>query len=241
LPIRKADINAIEQVCAGCGAVHTLPLGHAFLKARKGPYAIAAGDTLELQIDGQKSTITFSGASFASGELIPVAEVAAVARDQMTGATVDLDGDALRITSRARGMGASSIRVTGGTAMETLGFDDRLHRPVCLGVTKGAGSFQQTAVDTIALPHCPECGARECLVRTWDKCPPGYEETFFAQHRRAVNALAEYLKAETCSDPDARARHEAERTSPPDIATDFATKPVIVAFATAEDTAEETT
>lgn len=231
MPIIKADTTMIEQLCAGCGAVHTIPLMQASIKARKGPYALSPGDTLELELDGEKTILTFAQSPSAASGLIPAAEIAETARGQLTRATIEIDGDALRITSLTRGMGASSVRVTGGTAMEKLGLDDRLHGPLCLGVTKGAGPFKQTAVDTIELPHCPECRAKECLVRTWDVCPPGFEDMAFAQHRRVVNALAEHLKAEGFSDPDARKQHAAERVSPPDIARDFGTKPVLVAFA----------
>lgn len=233
MPIIKADTTMIEQLCAGCGAVHTIPLTQASIKARKGPYALSPGDTLELEIDGEKAVLTFASSFGTPDGMMPVAELAETARGQLTRAAVDIDSDALRITSFAKGMGMSSVRVTGGTAMEKLGLDTRLHGPLCLGATKGAGPFKQTAVDTIELPHCPECGAKECLVRTWDVCPPAYEQMAFAQHRRVVNALAEHLKAEGFSDPDARKLHEAERASPPDIAKDFGTKPVLVAFAVA--------
>lgn len=235
MPLIKANTTEIEQVCAGCDAVHTIPLKQAAIKARKGPYALSPGDTLEIEIDGEPIIITFAGPAFAASGLYQVAEVADATGIQLAGASVDIDADALRIVSTSAGIGTSSIRVTGGTAMETLGLDDRFHGPLCLGATKGAELFQQTARDTIELPHCPECGAKECLVRTWDKCPPEYEETFFAQHRRAVNALAEYLKAEGFSDPDAKPLHDAESTPPPDIAADFGPQPMILAIPHVED------
>src|SRR5690606_9992105 len=102
-------------------------------------------------------------------------------------------------------------------AKDKLGLDDREHRPITLGVTKGSGDFERTAPDTIDLPHCPECGAKECLVRTWDQSPAELADSFFVQHRRAVNALAQHLLVEGFAAREILAMQAAANTAPPDI------------------------
>lgn len=228
MPIQRLDSITIEQVCAGCGAVHAIPIQHASIKARKGPYALAPGDELELEIDGKPATITFGGRSIgAAGMTIATSAVAAAAA-QLDVASVDADSDALRIVSRSAGLGTSSLRVTGGTAKDKLGLDGREHRPISLGVTKGSSDAQRTALDTIDLPHCPECGAKECLVRTWDRSPAELADSFCAQHRRAVNALAQYLLVEGLAVPEAFAMHAAQSATPADIDHRFPAEPLVL-------------
>jgi hypothetical protein len=214
-------------VCAGCGAVHTIPIQHASIKARRGPYGLAPGDTLELEIDGKPTTITFAARAIAAGMTMATSAVAAAAT-QLDVASVDADSDALRIVSRSAGLAASSIRVTGGTAKDKLGLDDREHRPISLGVTKGSGDAQRTALDTIDLPHCPECGAKECLVRTWDRSPAELAGSFLVQHRRTVNALAQYLLVEGLAIPEAFAMQAAQSAAPPDIDDRFPAEPLVL-------------
>jgi hypothetical protein len=156
---------------------------------------------------------------------------ATAAAAQLATASVDADRNALRLTSRSAGLGMSSIRVTGGTAKDKLGFDGREHRPISLGVTKGSGDTQRTAPDTIDLPHCPECGAKECLVRTWDRAPDELADSFFAQHRRAVNALAQHLLVEGFAIPEALAMQTAANAPPPDIDHRFPTEPIVLPLA----------
>jgi hypothetical protein len=228
MPIQRLDSTTIEQVCAGCGAVHVIPIQRASLKARKGPYGLAPGDTLELEVDGKPTTITFGGRAIAAAGMAMATSVVAAAAAQLDLASVDADSDALRIVSRSVGLGTSSIRVTGGTAKDKLGLDGREHRPISLGVTRGSGEAQRTALDTIDLPHCPECGAKECLVRTWDRSPAELADSFFAQHRRAVNALAQYLLVEGLATPDAFAMHAAQSATPPDIDPRFPAEPLVL-------------
>jgi hypothetical protein len=228
MPIQRVDSTTLEQVCAGCGAVHAIPLKQASIKARRGPYGLSPGDTLELEIDGKPETITFTAQEIAAEAMtLPTMAVTAAAA-QLATASVDADRDALRIISRSSGFGISSIRVTGGTARDKLGLDGGEHRPITLGVTKGSGDAQRTAVDTIDLPHCPECGAKECLVRTWDRAPAELADSFFAQHRRAVNALAQHLLAEEFAVPDALAMQAAAHAAPPDIDHRFPAEPLVL-------------
>jgi hypothetical protein len=223
MPIRRLDRETLEQVCAGCGAVHAIPIKHASIKARKGPYALEPGDTLALVVDEEKRIITFE-------ERLAVRDMQGAAlaeRLEIAGTQMTLDAEAIRITSRGRGLGRSLIRVVGGTAQEKLGLDDYLHRPLCVGVSKGRGDSRRTAADTIALPHCPECGSVESLVRTWDRCPSAYAQSFLSQHRRAVNALATYLEAEGFALQAAQAK-SAARATPPDIDPRYPAEPLVL-------------
>ena len=95
-----------------------------------------------------------------------------------------------------------------------------------LGVTKGTGANKQTAPDVIDFPHCPECGSKESMVRTWDVCPPEYDGTLHSMHRKCVNALAEHLKAQGYSDPDAKLTHDAETAAPMDIDLNYPAGPI---------------
>jgi hypothetical protein len=228
MPIQRVDSTTIEQICAGCGAVHAIPIKQASIKARRGPYGLSPGDTLELEIDGKPEIITFTAREIAAEAMTLVTAAAATAAAQLGTASVDTDRDALRIISRSAGLGSSSIRVTGGTAKDKLGLDGREHRPISLGVTKGSGAAQRTAPDTIDLPHCPECGAKECLVRTWDRAPDELADSFFAQHRRAVNALAQHLLVEGFAAPEALAVQAAANATPPDIDHRFPTEPIVL-------------
>jgi hypothetical protein len=228
MPIQRVDSTTIEQICAGCGAVHAIPIRQASIKARRGPYSLSPGDTLELEIDGKPETITFTARELTAEGMTLATAAATAAAAQLATASVDADRDALRLTSRSAGLGVSSIRVTGGTAKDKLGLDGREHRPISLGVTKSSGDAQRTAPDTIDLPHCPECGAKECLVRTWDRAPDELADSFFAQHRRAVNALAQHLLIEGFAVPEALAMQTAANTAPPDIDHRFPNEPIVL-------------
>jgi hypothetical protein len=228
MPIQRVDSTIIEQICAGCGAVHAIPIKQASIKARRGPYGLSPGDTLELEIDGKPETITFTARELAAEAMTLATAAAAVTAARLATASVDADRDALRIISRSVGLGVSSIRITGGTAKDKLGLDDREHRPIRLGVSKGSGDAQRTAPDTIDLPHCPECGAKECLVRTWDRAPAELADSFFAQHRRAVNALAQHLLVEGFAAPEALAVQTAANEAPPDIDHRFPAEPIVL-------------
>jgi hypothetical protein len=228
MPIQRIDSTMLEQICASCGAVHAIPIMQASIKARRGPYGLAPGDTLELEIDGRPETIVFTAREIAAEAMTLASAAATAAAAQLATVDVDADRDALRIINRSAGLGVSSIRVTGGTAKDKLGLDDREHRPISLGVTKGSGDFARTAVDTIDLPHCAECGAKECLVRTWDRAPDELVDSFFAQHRRAVNSLAQYLVLEGLAALEVLAMHAAALAAPPDIDHRFPAEPLVL-------------
>ena len=228
MPITLADENELIQTCLNCGAGHRIPLKQGYSKSKKEPYALVDGDTLDVKVDDEATpqTITFVLADFADIAAALAAEVVAKVNAVLAGATADVDDGAVRLVSDSGVMGTTSIEVTGGTARDKLGFDGRKSGPLMLGVTKGAGAFKQTAVNTIDLPHCPDCGAKESLVRTWDTTPPGLENSFHGMHRRAVNALAQHLRGQGFSDPDAKPTHDNEPGPPPEVEANFPPGPM---------------
>lgn len=223
MPITIADENEITQTCLNCGAGHLIPLKQGHSKSMKAPFALVDGDTLELKVDEEATpqVITFVLADFADIGAALASEVAGKLNAVLAGAAADVDDDAVRLVSDSVVMGTTSIEVTGGTARAKLGFNGQKQGPIKLGVTKGTGANKQTAVDTIDLPPCPSCGAMESLVRTWDTTPPGLENSFPAMHRRAVNALAQHLRAQGFSDPDAKPTHDNEPGPPPEVEANF--------------------
>ena len=230
MPILEFTTTTIKQECAACGAIHVIPLKQGCSKSKKGPYTLSPGDTLEVKIDGQSSpqVVTFTAGDFAAIGSALASEVAAKIDSMLSGGSADADEDAVRIVSSSIQAATSAVEVVGGTAQGKLGFDGRRSGARLLGVTKGTGTNKQTAADTIDLPHCPDCGAKECLVRTWDTAPEEVADTPHAKHRRAVNALAQHLKSQGRSDPDAKIKHDAEGAGPPDIDSDFPPTPVTV-------------
>lgn len=228
MPILEADTTTIKQECLSCGGVHTIPLLQGYSKSKKEPFALADGDTLEVKVDGASApqVVTFATADFAEIAAARAAEVAAKINLAMVGAAADVDGGGVRILSASTAPETTAVEVSGGTAREKLGFDGRRYGARVLGVSKGQGAFKRLAVDTIDLPHCPECDSKECLVRTWDRAPPEVADKLTARHRRVVNALAEHLKGLGHSHPDAKERHDAEKLRPPDFDADLALKRV---------------
>lgn len=228
MPITLIDATTLLQTCLNCGAEHTIPLKQGYSKSKKEPFALADGDTLDVKVDDETTpqSITFALADFADVNVALASEVVAKINATLAGAVADVDGGSVRLVSSLQVMGTTSIEVTGGTAMDKLGFDGRKSGPRMLGVTKGAGANKRTAVDTIDLPHCPDCGAKESIVRTWDTVPPGWENTFHGKHRRAVNALAQHLRGQGFSDPDAKPTHDNEPGPPPEVQANFPPGPV---------------
>lgn len=226
MPILEADTTTIKQECLTCGGIHTIPLRRGYSKSKKEPYALADGDTLELKVDGAAApqVVTFKAADFGDIAAALASEVAAKLNAVIAGAAADVDGGAVRLVSASTVADATAVEVTGGTARGKLGFDGRRYGARMLGVTKGQGAFKRTAADTVDLPHCPDCGSKECLVRTWDTAPPEVADKLTARHRRVVNALAEHLKGIGHSDPDAKQAHDAESRTPSDIDPDFMTR-----------------
>lgn len=230
MPILEVTDTYIKQECIACGGIHRIPLKQGCSKSKKEPYVLADGDTLDVKVDGQAAPqiVTFAAADFVNIGAALASEVAAKINGAITGASADVDSGAVCITSASNGPWTTSVEVVGGTARGKLGFDGRKYGARLLGVTKGQGAQKQTAADTIDLPHCPDCDAKECLVRTWDPGPPEFAETPHAKHRKSVNALAQHLKGAGYSDPDAKTKHDNEIAGPPDIDPGLPPGPVMV-------------
>lgn len=228
MPIVEADTTMLKQACLNCGAGHTIPLKQGYSKSKKETYALADGDTLEVAVDGEATpqSVSFALADFADISAALASEVVAKLDANLAGATADVDAGAVRVVSDSTTMGTTSIEVTGGTARDKLGFDGRKYGARALGVTKGPPGLKKTAVDTIDLPHCPECGAKESLMRTWDTAPQEVSGSLFAMHRKTVNSLAAHLKGQGYSDPDAKPMHDAETSGPPDTHPNYPPGPV---------------
>ena len=225
MPILEADTTMLKQECLTCGGIHTIPLRQGYSKSRKEPYALSDGDTLEVKVDGgAPQIVTLAAADFADIAAALASEVAAKLNTTLAGAAADADGGAVRIVSASTAALSTAVEVSAGTGRDKLGFDGRSYGARLLGVTKGQGAFKRVASDTIDLPHCPDCGSKECLVRTWDTAPVEVGNMLTARHRRVVNAVAEQLKDLGHSDPDAREVHRAEQRRPPDIESDFAAR-----------------
>ena len=93
-----------------------------------GPFALTAGSTLQIAVDGgAPQTITFSAGQFANIGAATAAEVAAAINSQLTGATASVVNGAVTIASNTSGS-ASSIQLTDGAGAPNavLGFSTAL-------------------------------------------------------------------------------------------------------------------
>lgn len=116
---QRLTSTSIEQICAGRGALHTIPMKQASIKARKGPYGLSPGDTLALELDGKPAPNNHDVRSARERRRRKGDDDSSchgrggTARDGE-----DADNDALRINSCSADLGTSSIRVTRGTARD---------------------------------------------------------------------------------------------------------------------------
>lgn len=214
----------IVHVCAVCGAEHRISLDRGAQKARTGPVALRVGDTLMVRVDTRPpETVTFAAGDFPDFARVTAAELAAKLHRALPGVLASDDADGLLLESATTGPD-SRLEITGGSARTALGFptdgrvDPCLGRPV-LGISLGSEQMHDPSV--LALRRCNDCGANECLVRTFDAAPPELDGTHFKEHRRAVNALAEHCKASGWSHPDVAVHHAAETARPADLHAAF--------------------
>jgi hypothetical protein len=220
------------HVCAACGAEHTISFNRGAQKSRTGPFALRPGDTLVVKVDALPPvTATFTAGDFSNIGKVIAAELVAKLNASLTGARASDDFGGLLIESATTGP-ESRIEIAGGTARASLGFvtdgriDPCLSRPV-LGISFGAGQDQMKDVNVLALRRCNDCGSNECLIRTFDTAAPELDGTFFKEHRKTVNALAEHCKSRGWSHPDVAADHAKETTRPLDIDHEFPARPSI--------------
>jgi hypothetical protein len=71
--------------------------------------------------------------------------------------------------------------------------------------------------NVIALRRCGNCGANECLIRSFDAAPAELDGSHFAEHRKAVNTLAQHFKAQGFLRPELAAINDADTRVPVDI------------------------
>jgi hypothetical protein len=235
MPIKHLAADAaggsLVQTCAGCGAEHTISLNRGGHKSKTGPFALRVGDTLVVRIDdAAPQTVTVPEAAWPNLAAVTSAQLVAHLRAQLPGARVSDDAGGVLIESATTGE-HSRVAVIGGTACAALGFELHLgSEPACgrpvLGVHADA-AFHDANV--IVLRRCNDCGATECLVRTFDAAPRAHEGTHFHEHRRAVNARAQYARAQGWSHPALAARHASETHEPIDIDRSFPTRPLALA------------
>jgi hypothetical protein len=232
MPIKRMTTNPapghLVHVCAACGAEHRISLDRGAQKARTGPVALQVGDTLTVRVDASAPvTVTFAAGDFPDFRRVTAAELAAKLHQALPSAIASDDAGGLLVESATTGL-ESRIEIVGGSARAALGFatdgriDPCVSRPV-LGISLGPEPIQDPNV--LALRQCNDCGANECLVRTFDAAPPALAGTHFHEHRRAVNALAEHCKARGWSHPEVAAHHAAETARPVDIHAPFPDHP----------------
>jgi len=233
LPIKSMTTTpapgSMVHVCAACGAEHTISFNRGAQKSKTGPVALNVGDTLVVRIDAAPpATVTFAAGEFPDFARITAAELAAKLHAALPGVQATDDAGGLLIESATTGE-ASRIEIVGGTARAALGFatdgriDPCLSRPV-LGISFGAEQPQDKNI--LALRRCNDCGANECLVRTFDAAAPELDGTHLKEHRKAVNAIAEHCKSHGWSHPDLVEQHAAETRRPADIHAVFPDRPL---------------
>ncbi|HEX7842502.1 MAG TPA: hypothetical protein VF469_33745, partial [Kofleriaceae bacterium] len=163
------------HICAVCRAEHRISLDRGAQKARTGPVALQVGDTLVVRVDTRPpETVTFAAGDFPDFARVTAAELAAKLRGALPGVLASDDAGGLLLESATTGP-ESRLEITGGSARGALGFptdsrvDPCLGRPV-LGISLGSEQMYDPSI--LVLRRCNDCGANECLVRTFDAAPP---------------------------------------------------------------------
>lgn len=227
MPIRTVDLTAspgfIVQACANCGFLQRIYINKGATCTKDGPFNVTVDSTLEVKVDGgAPQTVTFAAGSFPNFATVTPAQLRDKLNAALTGVTCRLDESPECVVIESSSTGASSsAEVVGGSARAALGFstgsniDVATGRPV-LGLSQGG----HKNADSILLRRCNGCetGAQshEILNRTWDTSA---ENSARAIHRRVVNALARWLKAQGYTHADLAAEYAAETSEPPDYLT----------------------
>jgi hypothetical protein len=224
MPIKSITLTpepgCLIHSCAGCGAVHRISFNRGAQKTKTGPFTLRAGDTLVLRVDAMESrTASFAAKDFPDLANISAAQLASSLNTQLPGVQALDDAGGVLIESASTGDG-SRIEVVDGTARAALGFPtdgrvDPCHSRPVLGISVDTGGLVDKNI--MALRRCNDCGANECLVRTFDELPPHLDGTHFKAHRKAVNALTEHCKSCGWSHADVAQEHAAETVQPLDM------------------------
>jgi hypothetical protein len=219
------------HICAACGAEHTVSFDRGAQKTRTGPFVLQPGDTLVVRVDGaEPATATFAAGSFPDFTRVSAAQLAAKLNATLAGVQAVDDAGGVLIESTSVGPD-SCVQIVDGTARAALGFAtngwaDPCHSRPMLGISLGAEQVMDK--DIMALRRCNDCGANECLVRTFDAAPAHLDGTHLMAHRQAVNSLAEHCKSCGWSHPDLAEHHAAELARPRDVHAQVLDQPVIL-------------
>ena len=224
MPIKNINTTTapgyMVHICAACGAEHKVSFDRGAQKTRTGPFQLKAGDTLVLRVDATApATVAFAAGDFPDFGHVTAAQLASKLNAGMPGIQAHDDAGGVLIESAAVGE-ASRVQIVDGTARDALGFATDVHGASChfrpvLGISIGAGQIVDK--DILALRRCNDCGANECLIRTFDAAPAHLDGTHFTEHRKAVNALAAHCKSRGWSHPDVAEQHAAELVQPVDV------------------------
>ncbi len=219
MPIKTVDLSQkpgfLVQFCRTCALEHMIRFDRAAVETKPEPFALSEGGTLALSLDGAAAmTITVTKADAKSLAAMTAVELKAKL-NTISGVLASVTpAGTLLIESASTGPN-SAVQFTGGSSLAALGrdwgrTDPCPGRPV-LGVSDG----RRANKDSIALRRCG-CGTFDILNRTWDVAPAELAGSFFYEHRKAVNSLGEYFKAQGWVHPDLAADLKAETTSPAD-------------------------
>ena len=235
MPIKQIDTTAAPghmiHICAACGAEHKISFDRGAQKTKRGPFQLRAGDTLVVRVDNAApATAVFGAADFPNFARVTAAELAARLNAALPGIQAHDDAGGVLIESASAGQ-ESCVQIVDGTARSTLGFptdgrEDPCHTRPVLGISIGEGQIIDK--DIIVLRRCNDCGANECLVRTFDAAPAHLVGTHFHEHRQAVNSLAEHCKAQRWSHPAVAEHHAAETAAPLDLHAPLRHQPIVL-------------
>jgi hypothetical protein len=204
--------------CAACGAQQTISFDRGAQRTRRGPFALRAGDTVTMVVDGGPPVLTtFAAGAFPDFRRVGAGELASAIASAVPGLRAREDHGGVLLESETIG-DKSDVQVIDGTARVALGLGPGAHldpgagRPV-LGCRLG----ELVDVNVMVLRRCSDCGANECLVRTFDAAGEHLDGTHLKEHRKAVNTIAEHCKSQGWSHPAVAARHAEETARPRDI------------------------
>lgn len=232
MPIKSLTDTHFVQTCAVCGAENMIAFDRGAQKTKKAPFVLKIGDTLDIKVDAALPvTVTFAAGDFPDLGAITATDLATKLAKAISGISAREDGGGCLIESVATGA-ASRIEITGGSARAALGFTTDAR--VDLGVTRpvlGVAAGPQMDPNVIALRRCGNCGANECLIRSFDAAPAELAGSHFAEHRKAVNTLAQHFKVQGFLHPELAAIHETDTRVPVDIHAALSAVPITLPVA----------
>ena len=227
MPITTIDLTSfpgfLVLYCAQCKWQRKVFLNKGASETKEGPFNIAAESTIEVQVDGgSPQTVVFGAGSFPNFSAVTPSQLRDKLNANLTGVACRLDETPDVVVIESSSTGANSkIEIVGGTACESLGYRIDGPKDLCPGrPVLGVASGTIHNLDLIAIRRCNGCvditkTSHELLNRTFDVAPDG-SSGVSVLHRRAVNALARYLKAQGHTHPDLASNFAAETDEPTD-------------------------